>query len=30
MTCGIYFYWDNHKDELAYIGQSVNCERRFK
>ena len=30
MTCGIYFYWDNHKDELAYIGQSVNCERRFQ
>lgn len=28
MTCGIYFYWDNEKDELAYIGKSVNCERR--
>lgn len=28
MTCGIYYYWDNEKDELAYIGRSNNCERR--
>lgn len=30
MTCGIYYYWDNEKDELAYIGKSINCEKRHK
>lgn len=28
MTCGIYYYWDNEKDELAYIGYSNNLKRR--
>lgn len=28
MTCGIYYYWDNQKDEMAYIGMSKNIQRR--
>lgn len=30
MTCGIYYYWDNKNDTLAYIGKSINCEKRHK
>lgn len=28
MTCGIYYYWDTKKDIVAYIGQSINIEKR--
>ena len=28
MTCGIYYYWDNEKDILVYIGKSINIEKR--
>lgn len=30
MTCGVYYYWDKEKDEFAYIGQSIDIERRHK
>lgn len=29
MTCGIYGYWDNKKDVLAYIGKSINNKRKI-
>lgn len=29
MTVGIYGYWDNLKDEMVYIGQSVNIQKRL-
>ena len=30
MTCGIYYFWDDLKDNLVYIGKSINIEERIK
>lgn len=30
MVSGIYYFWDNEKDELAYIGKSIKVEERIK
>ena len=30
MTCGVYCYIDNVKDEIVYVGASKNCEERNK
>ena len=30
MTSGIYGYWDTLKDEIVYVGQSVNLKKRLR
>lgn len=30
MTCGIYYFWDDLKDNLVYIGKSINIEEIIK
>lgn len=30
MTCGIYYFWDDLKDNLIYIGKSINIEEIIK
>ena len=30
MTCGMYYFWDDLKDNLAYIGKSINIEKLEK
>lgn len=30
MTCGIYYFWDDLKDNLVYIGRSINIEEIIK
>ena len=30
MTCGIYYFWDDLKDNLVYIGKGINIEEIIK
>lgn len=30
MICGVYYYWDKKKEEIIYIGKSVDCKSRDK
>ena len=30
MTCGIYYFWDDLKDNFVYIGKSINIEEIIK
>lgn len=30
MTCGICYFWDDLKDNLVYIGKSINIEEIIK
>ena len=30
MVCGIYYFWDDLKDNLVYIGKSIDIEKLKK
>ena len=30
MTCGIYYFWDDLKDNFVYIGKSIDIEKLEK